>query len=508
MRNSCAEHTETPLTVTPPATYGGTDVQFGDALIARSLAAHVSWLLANHKGEFAVLGLGLSGESVAKLLHATGVAVYASDVGKTKEVKAAADRLSALGISAETGDHDIARLKRALCVVVSPGIPPNVSPLKAARKASVPIVSEVEIALQTRRVPYIGVTGTNGKTTTTSLIAHLLRALDKDVEEVGNIGTPVSEVALRESPPQWMAMELSSFQLHDTPSVKPTVGVLTNLTPDHLDRYNNSTAEYYADKALLFANADATSQWVVPGEGIEALAMTRELPGHTARFSTQRTDVEGYLDRGRGQLVLFGAALASRADFPLTGDHNVANMLAALLAVMSAHPSHATPSARVRLAAALRTVTALPHRIEPVAEIDHVLWLNDSKATNVSSSLVAISGMTRPTVMLLGGRHKGEPYTALAEPLLQHGRAVVAYGESAQRIYDDLQPLLKKKVPIYLMANDSFKKVMKEARAIAQPGDAVLLSPACSSFDMFANYKERGYKFSELARRQEAKDEA
>ncbi|MEO7362213.1 MAG: UDP-N-acetylmuramoyl-L-alanine--D-glutamate ligase, partial [Gemmatimonadaceae bacterium] len=388
--------------MTPPATYGGTNVPFGDALACRALSAHVGWLLANHKGEFAVLGLGLSGESAAKLLQADGASVYASDVSKTKEVKAAAERLIALGISAEIGNHDIGRIKHASCVVVSPGIPPNVPPLKAARKAFVPIVSEVEIALQTSRVPYIAVTGTNGKTTTTALIAHLLRALDKDVEEVGNIGTPVSEVALRQAPPEWMSMELSSFQLHDTPSVKPTVGVLTNLTPDHLDRYNNSIAAYYADKALLFANADATSHWVVPGEGVEALAMTRELPGRTVRFSTQRTDVEGYLDRARGQLVVFGAQLAPRADFPLSGDHNVANMLAALLAVMSAHPSHATPAARVRLAAALHTVTALPHRIEPVAEIDHVLWLNDSKATNVSSSLVAISGMTRPTVMLLG----------------------------------------------------------------------------------------------------------
>ncbi|MEP6834298.1 MAG: UDP-N-acetylmuramoyl-L-alanine--D-glutamate ligase [Gemmatimonas sp.] len=494
--------------MTSPATYGGTEIPFGDALNGRTLSAHVSWLLRNHHGEFAVLGLGLSGESVAKLLHANGVAVYASDNGKTKEIKAAVDRLAALGISAEAGDHDVARIKRATCVVVSPGIPPTVPPLKAARKSFIPIVSEVEIALQLRSVPYIAVTGTNGKTTTTSLIAHLLRALDKDVEEVGNIGTPVSEVALRNTPPQWMSMELSSFQLHDTPSVKPTVGVLTNLTPDHLDRYNNSTAEYYADKALMFANAEANSHWVVPAEGTEALAMTRELPGRTTRFSTQRTDVDGFLDRKRGQLVLFGAPLAPRADFPLAGDHNVANVLAALLAVMAAHPSHATPAARVRLAAALSTITALPHRIEPVADIDHVLWLNDSKATNVSSSLVAISGMTRPTVMLLGGRHKGEPYTALAEPLLTHARAVIAYGESAQLIYDDLHPLLKKRVPVHLMANESFKKVMKLARTLAQPGDAVLLSPACSSFDMFANYKERGYKFAELARRQDLKDDA
>lgn len=490
-----------------PATYGGTDIFCGEPLGGTALSQHVAWLLAQRGGEFAVLGLGLSGESVARLLHAHDLKVYASDNGKSKDIKAAAERLQTLGIQAEVGDHDLGRIRKAACVVVSPGISPDVPPLKAARKANVPIVSEVEIALQLQtNVSYIAVTGTNGKTTTTSLVAHLLRALDRDVAEAGNIGTPVSELALRESPPKWLALEISSFQLHDTPSVKPTVGVLTNLTPDHLDRYGNNVAAYYADKALLFANADANSWWVVPAEGKEALEMTQELPGHTVRFSTQRLDVEGYLDRERGQLVLFGAPLAPRADFPLAGDHNVANALAALLAVMAANPAHATPAARVRLAAALRTVTALPHRIEPVADIRRVLWLNDSKATNVSSTLVAIAGMTRPTVLLLGGRHKGEPYTALAEPLLAAGRAVIAYGESAQRIYDDLHPLLKKKVPVYLMAGESFKKVVNKAAMLAQSGDAVLLSPACSSYDMFDNYKQRGERFAELAKRTAVKD--
>ncbi|MEO7363745.1 MAG: UDP-N-acetylmuramoyl-L-alanine--D-glutamate ligase [Gemmatimonadaceae bacterium] len=492
-------------TPTPP----GNDATPDAALRGQALGEHVQRLLNNKSGEFAVLGLGLSGESVARLLHAHGLAVYASDNGKSKDVKAAAERLSAIGIATEVGDHDLGRIKKASCVVVSPGIPPEVPPLKAARKAHVPIVSEVEIGLRLQKhVSYIAVTGTNGKTTTTAMVAHLLRALDKHVEEAGNIGTPVSELALRDDPPEWLALELSSFQLHDTPGVKPRVGVLTNLTPDHLDRYNDNPAEYYADKALLFSNADETSRWVVPGEGKEALAMTNDLPGHTVRFSTQRTDVEGYLDHKRGQFMLFGAQLAPRADFPLAGDHNVANMLAALLAVMTAHPSHATPAARVRLAAAIQTVLALPHRIEPVADINRVLWLNDSKATNVSSTLVAIAGMTRPTVLLLGGRHKGEPYTALADAILKNGRAVIAYGESAQRIYDDLHPLLKKKVPVCLMPTESFKKVVNKARSLAQAGDAVLLSPACSSYDMFNNYKERGEKFAELARRGDAKEDA
>ena len=465
-----------------------------------ALSARIAELLCTPSGEFAVLGLGLSGESVAKLLHLRGIAVYASDNSASTSVQDSAQRLQKIGVSADVGTHDLKRIANAVCVVASPGIPPEAPPMRAARDAGIPIVSEVELALQLQpALCYIAVTGTNGKTTTTSLVAHLLRALGKDGVEAGNIGTPVSELAFRETPPDWVALELSSFQLHDTPSVKPTVGVLTNLSPDHLDRYHDSVAEYYADKALLFANADSDSRWVIPADGDEVLAMTRNLAGHSVRFSTTRTDVEGYFDEERGQLVVLGEALAPRNDFPLPGDHNVANMLAALLAVMTAHPTHATPAARVRLASALQTVKALPHRIEPVADENHILWLNDSKATNVSSTLVAIAGMTRPTILLLGGRHKGEPYTALVEPVLQHARAVIAYGESAPIIVSDLTKPLSGRVVVHDMSGAPFAEVMVKAHELAQSGDAVLLSPACSSYDMFANYKERGYTFAKLA---------
>ena len=479
----------------------GESVPVDASLRGASLGARVQQLLDERQGEFAVLGLGLSGESAARLLHALDIAVYASDSGTSDDVAAAAGRLARAGISADVGTHDLARIARAVCVVVSPGIPPGVPPLRAAQQAHIPVVSEVEIGLRLLRdAKYIAVSGTNGKTTTTSLIAHLLRALGTRAVEAGNIGTPVSQIALENNPPDWIALELSSFQLHDTPVVKPTVGVLTNLSPDHLDRYNNSTSEYYADKALLFANADTQSCWVVPGEGKEAMEMTARLRGRTLRFSTMRTDVDGCLDRTSGQLVVLGHSVVARADLPLAGDHNVANMLAALLAVMSAHPSHATPEARVLLAKAVATVKALPHRIEPVADVGEVLWLNDSKATNVSSTLVAIAGMTRPTVLLLGGRHKGEPYTALAEPLIHSGRAVIAYGESAELIKADLEPLLAGRVPVHCMPAAAFGEIIERARTLAQPGDAVLLSPACSSYDMFNNYSERGETFRALAR--------
>jgi UDP-N-acetylmuramoylalanine--D-glutamate ligase len=461
----------------------------------------VALLLAERRGEFAVLGLGLSGESVARLLHRAGLTVYASDSSTQAAAAEAALRLSALGIVAETGGHDLARVARASCVVVSPGIPPEIPALRTARDAGIPIVSEVEIGLRLQPgLRYIAVTGTNGKTTTTSLIAHLLRALDKDAVEAGNIGTPVAELAFREVAPEWVALELSSFQLHDTPGVNPAVGVLTNLSPDHLDRYDNSVDAYYADKQRMFVNASNTSRWVIPADDITVANLTRGIAGQFARFSTQHTNADGYLDQERGQLVLFGAPFAARADFPLPGDHNVANLLAALLAVMSADASHATPAARVRLAESLPHIKALPHRIERVADIGHVVWFNDSKATNVSSALVAIAGMTRPTVLLLGGRHKGEPYTALAAPIIRTGRAVIAYGEAAPIIHHDLAPLLDGAVSVHRMDHGTFAEVIAKARDLAMPGDAVLLSPACSSFDMFANYKERGYTFAALAR--------
>jgi UDP-N-acetylmuramoylalanine--D-glutamate ligase len=375
-------------------------------------------------------------------------------------------------------------------------VPPGAAALVAAREAGVPIVGELEIALQ--YLPHtrvIAITGTNGKTTTTALAAHLLQALGHDAMAAGNIGTPLAEVAMREHPPTWLALEMSSFQLHDTPGIHPAVGVLTNLSPDHLDRYA-SVDEYYADKALLFANATPDSRWVVNGDDEAAMAMTRGIAGSVLRFSIMRTprDPAAWYDRVADTLFVLDRPLLSRAELALVGDHNVANALAASLAVMAASDDHQTPDAYRRIADGLRTFGALPHRLEPVGDFGGVRWLNDSKATNVSSTLVALEGMTRPTILLLGGRHKGEPYTALAEPLLRIGKRVLAYGEAAPIIEQDLGGL----VPIERI-DGSFADVVERARALAEPGDVVLLSPACSSYDMFNNYEERGASFRELA---------
>jgi UDP-N-acetylmuramoylalanine--D-glutamate ligase len=445
-------------------------------------------------GEVAVLGLGRSGVAAARLLRSVGGAVYVSDRAAGPTVAASADALRASGIAVDVGAHDIARIEAASCVVVSPGVPPDAPPLAAARAAAVPVLSEVELALRAMpEVPYVAVTGTNGKTTVTAMVAHLFRAMGLDAAAAGNIGTPLAEVALGATRPAWLALELSSFQLHDTPSVAPRVAVLTNLAPDHLDRYESLDA-YYADKDLLFRNAGETSIRVVNGDDAEVLRRTADVPGITRRFSVESAHADAAYDAHTAMLLLEGTPLLERALLPLLGQHNVANALAAALAVWQALPTEHSATGRAKLAVGLQSFRAIAHRLEPVGERDGVLYVNDSKATNVGAARVAIEAMDRPTVLLLGGRHKGEPYTGLLPAIAGRVHHVIAFGEAEGRIVADLDGHVAVE-----RGGSSFEQVMARARAVARAGDAILLAPACSSFDMFTNYEERGTLFRALA---------
>ena len=240
--------------------------------------------LAPRESEIAVIGLARSGRAVGTLLKKHGYNVYASDIASSPDTGVVAEQLRALGVAVDIGTHDLERIGRSALVVTSPGVPPTAKPLAIAREKGITIASEVEIALNFLIAPcLIATTGTNGKTTTTALIAHLLRGIDRDAVEAGNIGTPLSEIALREHQPKWISLEMSSFQLHDTPSLKPMVGVLTNLSPDHLDRYA-SVQDYYADKARLFANADGQSVWVVNADDKAVMQMVADAAGHKYTF--------------------------------------------------------------------------------------------------------------------------------------------------------------------------------------------------------------------------------
>jgi UDP-N-acetylmuramoylalanine--D-glutamate ligase len=433
--------------------------------------------------EVAVVGLGKSGTAATKLLRHEGLPVYASDTGTGPACERWAQELTALGAAVEIGGHDLERIARAAAVVVAPGVPPDVPPLARAREAGLEVYAEVDVGFLAlgNRTRCVGITGTNGKTTTTSLIAHAMAAAGLRAETAGNIGRPLCEVALAPDAPDWLALELSSFQLHDVPHLRPAIGVLTNLAPNHLDRYA-SLEEYYGDKARLFRNAEPGSVWISNADDAAVQAMVAPVPGTHLRFSVEHR-ADGWYDRDGARLMLGGSALMRRADLPLLGDHNVANALAAALVAVRAGGDPG------RVAAGLRTFRAIPHRVEPVREVDGVLWINDSKSTNITATEVAVAALDRPFVLLLGGRHKGEPYTRLAEPLKGRCRAVVAYGEAGPLVIRDLGDRL----PV-VPAGD-FAEVLATARRLAAPGDAVLLSPACSSYDMFNNYEERGARF-------------
>ncbi len=439
--------------------------------------------------EAAVVGLARSGVAAALLLRRERIPVYASDASADPAADSHSHGsppeklLREAGAEVQVGGHDLARIARAGVCVVSPGVPPTAPPVRAALEAGVPVVSELDVGFAAMpRMRYAVITGTNGKTTTTALTAHLLQAAGRVASAAGNIGTPLAALALEGPAPEWAVVEASSFQLHDTHELVPTIGAMTNLAPDHLDRYP-TLESYYADKDLLYRNAGPDSVWVINADDAEVERRAAGRPGHWLRF-TLRGRAEGWFDRSRGVLMLGDTELLPRSELALFGDHNVANALCAALIVAQAG---VTPA---MIAAGLRSFRALPHRMEPVGTAGGVVWINDSKATNVASTLVAVQALQQPFVLLLGGRHKGEPYTALAAAAGDRCRAVVAYGESRDLIVADLSRQLR-----VVPCGTDFADVLRTARERTRPGDAVLLSPACSSYDMFQNYEDRGAQF-------------
>jgi UDP-N-acetylmuramoylalanine--D-glutamate ligase len=468
----------------------------------------------------AIIGLGSSGFSAAQLALQKGEEVHVSDLRTDPVVGDRARRLRELGAAVELGSHDVSRIAEARVVVVSPGIPPDAPALLELRGRSVLWISEPEFASRYFQGPLIAVTGTNGKTTTTLLTAHLLAAAGIRVAVGGNVGEGLapaaSELALLDPPPEWYVLEMSSFQLADTVDFAPQIGVVTTLAPDHLDRYR-STRDYYADKARLFRNATPDSRWVLNGESREVRALPGEAPGVRCYFARDAVDTDGALPaaytedgvlylrfglpgRGRAEGDAVGVERLIRAEeLPLSGGHQVMNALAASLA---ARLAGADPEGIRR---GLRDFRGPPHRMEVVAEHEGIRWINDSKATNVEAARAALLEADRPVVAILGGKDKGEDFRPLAGALSgaasRRVRAVVLYGEAGPRLRAELGAGGdgENEIPIHLVS-DGFDEAVATAAAIARRGDAILLTPACSSFDLFTDYRARGDRFRELAR--------
>jgi UDP-N-acetylmuramoylalanine--D-glutamate ligase len=444
----------------------------------------------------AVIGLGASGYAAARLALMKGGEVYVSDSRADAQAPVGGAELRDLGAHVEWGRHDIERVARAELVVVSPGIPPDAPVLRVLGERGVRWISEPELAFRFFDGPLIAVTGTNGKTTTTLLVAHLLEEAGLRAAVGGNVGgglaPAASELPLRADPPEWYVLEMSSFQLAGIDEFRPDIGVVTNLSPDHLDRYG-SVESYYADKARLFDNADADVRWVLPVGDPAVAEVAGSAPGVRYGFAAEaREGAHAFVSDGGLTLHIDATeTLLAAAELPLLGQHNRLNALAAALTARVA-------GAEVRgITEGLRTARPLPHRMDPVAEGRGVVWVNDSKATNLSATRSALESLSNPVILLLGGKDKGEDFGDLRPALRHHARSVVAFGAAGGRIARELQGA----VPIELVQGDLAEVVAVAARH-ARPGDIVLLSPACSSFDMFESYEERGHRFSALAREQ------
>jgi UDP-N-acetylmuramoylalanine--D-glutamate ligase len=434
-----------------------------------------------------VVGLGKSGVAAARLLATHGARVAVAD-DKTGE--ALADSLRQLqDVPHErylAGLREEAFRGRDL-VVVSPGVPLSTHALAEARASGVEVIGEVELAARFVAEPIVGITGTNGKSTTTALTAHLLRAAGKKVFAGGNLGDALSNRVLSGGKLDATVCELSSYQLEGIVSLRCTAAAALNVTPDHLDRYPSLEA-YAAAKARIFENQKPGDAAVLNLADPRVAAMRTPAGVRRRGFDSRGRDVEaaGFL-RAKGVLAVDGAEYDLRAP-TLRGAHNAENALAALL--LARHLG-APPWA---LQQGLDTYPGLPHRLEPVRTLEGVEWVNDSKGTNVDSVEKSLSAFDRGVLLIMGGRGKGAPYRPLRALFPGRVRALLTIGEDAPRIAEELGDL------VTVTACGDLRTAVAQARKLARAGDTVLLSPACASYDQFRNFEDRGDQFKALVR--------
>ncbi len=436
-----------------------------------------------------VIGAGASGMSAALLLARRGADVTINDLRTQAELAGAVMKLQRAGVRLALGEHDPALFADAELVVVSPGVPP-LDVLEGVEARGVEVISEIELAARFLRAPMIGITGTNGKSTVTTLVGDMMVRSGRATFVGGNLGVALSDAidGPADRPDGVAVVELSSFQLERVRTFAPGVAVLLNVTPDHLDRYP-SVAAYGLAKANVFAAQRAGDHAIVPAYDppVAALAPRRGPAVHGFGGQDGEVRVDG--------ADLYDAATGWRfplAEMKLEGRHNVDNACAAVLA---ARLGGATPEA---IAASLRHVGGLPHRVERVRVLDGVTWVDDSKATNVGAAVASLEGLASPSrlaVLIAGGVDKGGSYVPLAEKVYQVCRAVVLLGEAAPLLADAFAGL---GLPIEHV--ESMPDAVLRARELARPGDVVLLAPACSSYDMFRSYAHRGEVFQDAIR--------
>ena len=434
-----------------------------------------------------VVGLARTGVATALFGAGYGAIVTATDIKPEEELREVAAKLRPAGVALALGPNAAVDLAGLDLIVVSPGVPAKIPLLETARSQGIPVWSEIELAWRFLRGKLIAITGSNGKTTTTSLVAHILKTANIPTLVGGNIGTPLLARVESSMDTTVTVAEISSFQLETIEAFRPEIGVLLNLTPDHLERHE-SFEQYAVAKMRMFENQLERDFAILNADDPE---VTRRMPSrpHIYWFSRQKRVAQGafllndqIIFRNDGSETF----LMRREDIALKGDHNLENVLAACAVCYLAGADPAS------IASGVKTFQGVEHRLEFVRQINGVAFYNDSKATNVDATVKAVESFPGSLIVILGGKDKGTGYAELREPLRQRARLVLLIGAAAEKIAAQLEGA----VPIEHAG--TIGRAVEVAAERANPGDLVLLTPACASFDQFENYEHRGRVFKEL----------
>jgi len=436
------------------------------------------------------VGLGRSGMALVPWFRRRGARVSVSDSRPAYEFAKWLESERESVERAEFGGNSADLMAQSDLVVASPGVSPASPALAEAVRRGIPVVGDIEVALAGCPARVAAVSGTNGKTTTTALLGHLLRTGGKKVEVAGNIGVPVASVVDSLTPDHLLVLEVSSFQLDTAPSFHPSVALLLNITPDHLDRYPSLDA-YAASKARMFANQGREDLAILNRSDRKCAAMAPSIKARVRWFDGKGHEADGS-GLHDGWLVLCGGGTLTRiipsASLPLRGGHNLENALAAVLAASAMGVSIEA------LAEGLRTFPGVPHRLEPVGCIGEVEFVNDSKGTNTDATEKALISFPEPVVLIAGGRDKGADFGPMTALVRERVRAVVLIGEAAEK----MEKAWSGVVPVRRAS--SMEEAVKAGFELAAPRGVVLLSPACASFDMFKDFEHRGDVFREAVR--------
>jgi UDP-N-acetylmuramoylalanine--D-glutamate ligase len=437
-----------------------------------------------------VVGLGRSGVASAFFLQEHGAKVIVSDSKSEAQLQSEVPALLDRGISIETGQHGQRTFRDQDLIVVSPGVPSDQPQLQHARSLGIPVIGEVELAFRFLQGKVLAITGSNGKTTTTTLVGEILAKSGKKTLVGGNIGTPVISLAGQSTPDSLVALEISSFQLESIEQFRPWIAAILNITPDHLDRHH--TFQAYVDaKARIFENQHAGDFAILNADDPTCVALKDKIKASLLWFSRkQPVETGAFL---RDEQIIFRQngqeqAVLSRHAIQLKGEHNLENVLAAVAMTMVAG---CTPQ---QVQQAVKEFHAVEHRLELVATINGVTFYNDSKATNVDATVKALESFPGNIHIILGGKDKGSDYTVLNPLLRERVKRVYLIGAASDKIASHIKNATE------LVRSGTLERAVRQAFDAAKSGDVVLLAPACASFDQFNSYEHRGRVFKELVR--------